>query len=156
MMAVDVHTQQQQRGAFGQVAPGCHLPGHLQQPAAEFQQLTCEPGGGGLQTKQSGCPESRSLYKQLVSQLSLAACEAQMEHMAIRSAPSTSSTCSSLSAISRGNSISWPPSELSSRPGSSSSTASPLSTDAFQSLLFMMLEEELAAAAHTQGPTHSE
>lgn len=154
MAGVDVHSQQQQ-GAYGQVAPGCHLPGHLQQPAAEFQQLTCAPGGGGVQTKPE-CPESRSLYKQLVRQLSLAACEAQMEYMAIRSAPSTSSTCSSLSAISRGNSISGPPSELSSRPGSNSSTASPLSTDAFQSLLFRMLEEELAAAAHTQGPTYSE
>lgn len=143
MTGLDVHLQQQV--AMAQMG---HLPGHLHQPNL---QLTCEPGGP--QTKPE-CPESRCLYIQLVSQLSLAACEAQLEHMAIRSAPSNSSTCSSFSAISRDSSISGPPSELSSWPGSTSSTASPISTDAFQSLLFRMLEEEWAA--HTQGPTHSE
>lgn len=91
---------------------------------------------------QLACAESRTLYNKLVSQLSMAACEAEMEHMAIR-CPSTAST------ISRDTRL-IAASGMSSRPESMTSNGSPLSTDAFQDLLFKMLEEEWAA--HTQLP----
>jgi len=98
---------------------------------------------------QPACPESRTLYNELVSQLSMAACEAEMEHMAIR-CPSTASTISrDTSLISRDTSL-IAASGVSSRPGSMTSNGSPIGTEAFQDLLFKMLEEEWAA--HTQVP----
>lgn len=99
------------------------------------------------------CPESRSLYNQLVSQLSMAACEVQMEHMALGTASFSSSTTSNSgsfsAACSRHSSISGP-GGLSSRPGSIGSNTSPISTDAFQNLLFQMLQEEWAAQSPSE------
>jgi hypothetical protein len=132
--------------------PYAGLQGHLE-PADLQQQLLGPLQQYAQPPATPTCPKSRSLYNQLVSQLSMAACEVQMEHMALGTASFSSSTTSSASgcsnsssfsaASSRHNSVSGP-GGLNSMPGSIGSTTSPISTDAFQNLLFQMLQEEWA------------
>lgn len=126
-------------------------------------------------TEQPSCPEGRSLYNRLVSELSLAGCEAALEHMAIRcssvstssvgipaatttstSSFSTGSSSSTLGPNSRHNSISSSvPSAATTvighSPGSMmGGSDSPVSTDTFQEMLLQMLQEEWAAVQHHQ------
>lgn len=97
------------------------------------------------------CPQSHTLFNELVSQLNMAACEAQLEHMTIARTDSTVSTAASCS---RHGSLS---AAVASTPANSMSTESPVSTDAFQEMLFSMLQEEMGAAAGPgTGPAKSQ
>lgn len=141
------HEQQQQTQQLSQLE------------ADMLQMLHCQPlESQPQQQQQPACPESRSLYNKLVSQLSLAACEVQMDQLALRTSSSHStysgSSMSSLTSNSRHNSISGH-SPVASRPESMGSTGSPLSNDAFQQLLVQMLHEEWASQGQPgQHPGH--
>jgi hypothetical protein len=143
------HGQQQQQHV---ACPGHHEQ-HMQLGPDMQQLLIAEPLD---QYTQPEGPESRSLYNSLVSQLSMAACEVQLDQMSLRTASSisaaSSSTTSSFSASSMHNSISGP-SVTSSRPDSMGSSSSPPSDDAFQQLLYQLLQEEWATHSPQQKPS---
>lgn len=116
-------------------------------------QLQLEHANGSMQlSDKPSCLEGRCLFNNLVSQLSLAACEVQLEHMALRT---SSSSSTSTSVSSRASSVSGhaasphAPEGTPQGPGSMPTRSSTLSPDAFQELLFRMLQEEWST--HVQG-----
>jgi hypothetical protein len=138
--------QQQQHPL--RLVQGQHSPPGQQLGAGMQLQLEHDNGLTQLADKPS-CAEGRCLFNNLVSQLSLAACEVQLEHMALRtsSSSSTSTSISSRSSSVSGHAVS--PHAPDQAPDSVPTRSSTLSPDAFQELLFRMLQEEWST--HVQG-----
>lgn len=142
--------QPQQQHPLGLVQ-GQHSPPSKQ--LGPGMQLQLEHGSGLTQlADKPSCTEGRCcLFNNLVSQLSLAACEVQLEHMALRTSSSSSSTStSSRSSSVSGHAVSpHAPEGIAQGPDSVPTRGSALSPDAFQELLFKMLQEEWST--HVQG-----
>lgn len=147
--------QPQQQHALGLVT----VQGHHSPPGKRLEpgmQLNLDQANGHMQlSDKPSCPEGRCLFNNLVSQLSLAACEAQLEHMALRtsSSSSTSTSVSSRASSVSGQAVSPHAAEGTPRGPDSMQTrsSSTLSPDAFQELLFRMLQEEWSTQVQGSG-----